>query len=156
VRSPSRLQSMRLPLPPSLVATAPFYLTARPAESDPATFSSDLTHLVLCWLKSSGSGTSRRIASDSQIAEHLKIARGAPGHHLVAGAAGEHAAVDAAGVLPGHRGGLRHLVCCGGCGGSMWPAWLAITRATVQRCGRGVLDRVYGAEGTTVHPRSVG
>jgi hypothetical protein len=35
-----------LPLPPSLVATAPFYLTPRPAESDPATFSSDLTHLV--------------------------------------------------------------------------------------------------------------
>jgi hypothetical protein len=28
VRSPSRLQSMRLPLPPSLVATAPFYLSA--------------------------------------------------------------------------------------------------------------------------------
>jgi hypothetical protein len=27
VRSPSRLQSMRLPLPPSLVATAPFYLS---------------------------------------------------------------------------------------------------------------------------------
>jgi cytochrome P450 len=37
---------MCLPLPPSLVATAPFYLTPRPAESDPATFSSDLTHLV--------------------------------------------------------------------------------------------------------------
>ena len=44
MRSPSRLQSM--PLPPSLVATAPFYLTPRPAESDPAAFSSDLTHLV--------------------------------------------------------------------------------------------------------------
>jgi hypothetical protein len=32
MRSPSRLQSMPLPLPPSLVATAPFYLTPRPAE----------------------------------------------------------------------------------------------------------------------------
>jgi cytochrome P450 len=46
VRSPSRLQSMRLPLPLSLVVTAPFYLTPRPAESDPATFSSDPTHLA--------------------------------------------------------------------------------------------------------------
>ena len=41
MRSPSRLQSMPLPLPPSLLATAPFYLTTRPAESDPPTPAQD-------------------------------------------------------------------------------------------------------------------
>ena len=109
-------RTSRLPLLAQLVATAPFYLTPRPAESDPATFSSDLTHLVLCWLRSSGwighIMPDRRRQPDRRTRQDR--GPGAPRHDLVAGVAGEHAAVDAAGVLPGHPGGLRHSACCGG------------------------------------------
>jgi hypothetical protein len=51
----------------------------------------------------------RRIAGDSEIAEHSQDRRpGASDDDLVAGAAGEHAAVVAAGVLPGRLGRVRH------------------------------------------------
>ena len=50
----------------------------------------------------------RRVAGDSEIAEHIKIAARAPSDDdLVPSAAGKHAAVDAAGVLPGRPGRLR-------------------------------------------------
>ena len=54
----------------------------------------------------------RRIAGDSEIAEHVKIAtRAHQSDDLVAGAAGEHAAVAAAGVLPGRLGRVRDRPC---------------------------------------------
>ena len=60
----------------------------------------------------------RRIAGDSEIAEHVKIATRAHQSMIWSGVrAGEHTAVAAAGVLPGRPGRVRHRPCRPGCAG---------------------------------------